>query len=515
MISSLALLFALLIALEIGIQEWVLMPSFAELERDDAVTSMKRAGNALDASLDGLALTAADWGNWADAYEFAQTRSAGFIQANITPVAMKQVQLDALVIVDTAGDVILSHARDLETGAGLDIGFPPGTALPRNFPWRCHRAAGPCGEGLLQTPRGILMAAAAPILDGSGKGLPRGMVIVGRLMTPHRIRQLGAQAQVDLTMTSHRSSTAGDRLVESGAVTRVVRPFFDIYGRPLMSLRVEVPRRITGRGRSAVVYASALLVMAGISALILLVVVLNRIVLAPLARVTRHAVSIGGGADLTARLDLPIHDEVGVLAREFDRMVERLAASRRQLVDQSFHAGFAELAKGVLHNLGNAMTPLGVRLAKLGERLREAPVADVEFAVTELAQESPGSPRHADLEQFLQLGCRQLAAVMKEAQSDVVVIQRQSTVVQTALVELMRSTRNEPVVEAVRLPSSCPSPSRSSPTPPVGGWWSNPTSRCGSWGSCRWRAPCCGSFCRTSSSMRRMRCGRRDATRAC
>jgi len=35
-------------------------------------------------------------------------------------------------------------------------------------------------------------------------------------------------------------------------------------------------------------------------------------------------------------------------------MVARVAESRTQLVDQSFQAGFAELAKGVLHNLGNA-----------------------------------------------------------------------------------------------------------------------------------------------------------------
>jgi two-component system NtrC family sensor kinase len=209
---------------------------------------------------------------------------------------------------------------------------------------------------------------------------------------------------------------------------------------------------MTERGQSAVTFASTLLIVAAVLALLLLVVVLNRTVLAPLARVTGHAVSIGEGTDLTARLDLKAGDEVGVLAREFDRMVGRLAESRRQLVDQSFQAGFAELAKGVLHNLGNAMTPLGVRLGKLGERLRDAPVADVEFAVTELAQEPPGSARYADLEQFLQLGCRQLTAILKEAQADVVVIQRQTLIVQTALIELMGSTRNEPVVEAVRLP---------------------------------------------------------------
>jgi signal transduction histidine kinase len=151
-------------------------------------------------------------------------------------------------------------------------------------------------------------------------------------------------------------------------------------------------------------------------------------------------------------LNIPGQDEIARLAREFDRMVERVADSRRQLVDQSFQAGFAELAKGVLHNLGNAMTPLGVRLSKLNDRLRDAPAAHVELAFTELADENLSSTRRADLESFLRMACQELATRVKDAQGDVAVVQRQATIVQTALTELMRSTRNPHVVESVRLP---------------------------------------------------------------
>ena len=68
MISLLALLFAVLIVLEIAVQRQVLMPSFAQLEREDAETSMKRIGFALDMTLEGLEVAAADWGNWADVF---------------------------------------------------------------------------------------------------------------------------------------------------------------------------------------------------------------------------------------------------------------------------------------------------------------------------------------------------------------------------------------------------------------------------------------------------------------
>ncbi|MGB6306807.1 MAG: CHASE4 domain-containing protein [Steroidobacteraceae bacterium] len=452
MISLLALLFAVLIALEIAVQKQVLLPSFAQLEREDADTSMKRIAFALDMTLESLQLTAADWGNWADVYQFVQSPNTAFVSANITPVAMKQLKVNAMLIVDLNGAYVLSSARSLDNGEPIDLDLAALKALPADFPWRKNLAEGKPARGLLRTNRGVMMIAAAPVLDGSGGGQHLGMVILGRLLTPFQVHLIGAQAQASLAMLPGIPSSDGEVIAETDASTQVVRPFTDIYDRPIMSLRVDVPRRITEQGRGAVTYASLYLIGAAVAVLLLLVVALNRIVLEPLARVTRHAVAVGDGTDLSARLDLQGHDEIAMLAREFDRMVERVADSRRQLVDQSFQAGFAELAKGVLHNLGNAMTPLGVRVAKLGERLRDAPAGDVDLALAELAKGTEGSARHADLEEFVRLACRELAGCVKEARSDLAVVQRQTTIVQTALSELMRSTRNTHVIESVRLP---------------------------------------------------------------
>ncbi len=491
MISLLALLFAVLIVLEIAVQQRVLMPSFAQLEREDAETSMKRIGYALDMTLESLELSAADWGNWADVYQFVQSPDAAFVDTNITPVALKQLKVNAILIVDLNGDYVLSSARNLISGEPLDIDLAARKALPADFPWRRNLGEGKAARGLLRTNRGVMMIAAAPVLDGSGGGKPLGMVLMGRLLTPGQVQLIGAQAQANLAMSRDLLFEGGERIAETDAATQVYKTFDDVYGRPLMSFRVEVPRRITERGQGAVTYASLYLIGAAVTVLLLLVVALNRIVLKPLARVTRHAVAVGEGTDLTARLDLPGRDEIARLAREFDRMVERLADSRRQLVDQSFQAGFAELAKGVLHNLGNAMTPLGVRVSKLGDRLRDAPADDVELAFDALATESAGTARRADLEEFLRLACRELAAKVKEARGDVAVVQRQATIVQTALSELMRSTHNAHVVESVRLPELVAQTLEIVPDSAASAWSSTRTSHCARWARCRWRARCC------------------------
>jgi two-component system NtrC family sensor kinase len=452
MVLLLALLFALLGAVELLIQRNVLMPSFAELERENAEVSMKRIAYALDMTIEGLSLTAADWGNWDDVYQFVQDHNAPFVAANVTPVSMKQLQVNAMLIVDMTGGVVLSTARKLGSGEPMNIDFAELPALPHDFPWRENLRDGRPAKGFIRTNRGIMMIVASPILDGSGGGRPMGTVIMGRLLTPNQVQMLGAQAQTAVSMRQIGQPDTSDRIIETDGMTQVDRSFRDLYGKPVMTLRVDVPRDITARGQAAVTYAAAYLLVAAVAVLFLLGAGLNRMVLRPLSRMTRHAVAIGEGSDLTARLNLPGHDEITLLGREFDRMVGRVAESRRQLVDQSYQAGFAELAKGVLHNLGNAMTPLGVRVSKLAERLRAAPITDVERACGELANAENSSARRADLEEFLRLGCRELALTVKEGQGDIAVIQRQASIVQTALSELMRSTRNEHVVESVRLP---------------------------------------------------------------
>ena len=382
-ISLLAMLFVLLIGSEIAVQREIVMPSFAELERDDAKVSMKRIDYALDVSLETLARSAADWGDWDEVYRYVQRPNADFVRINDTPVAFKQLQVDLLQIADLAGKVVLSSARDSSGAPIQDLDWANLKALPAGFPWRAELAAGRSAAGLVRTNHGLMMLAAAPVLDGSGVGHPLGAVIMGQLLTPARVKSLAARAQADLLFAPPRA-IAQEELSQSGSVTRIERPLEDIYGQPLAVVEVQVPRRITARGHDAVTYASGYLIGAAVAVLVLVVVILNRVVLAPLARVTRHAVAIGEGDDLGARLDLDSRDEIGLLAREFDGMVMRLEQTRSELVDHSFQAGFAELARGVLHNLGNALTPLGVRLSKLEERLRSIPAGDLEMACDEL-----------------------------------------------------------------------------------------------------------------------------------
>jgi sensor domain CHASE-containing protein len=447
-----ASLFAVMIAVETVIQQTVLMPSFDELERADAQTAMTRIGYAVDRTLDGMESAASDWADWGELYQFMQDRNPGFIATYTTPVALAPLKVTVLLLIDGEGNVVFSSSRDLASGKPVDVDLAAMRSLPTGFPWRMNLSSGKAAHGMMRTDQGVMMLVEAPILDGSGGGRPRGMALMGRLLTAEQVRAIGNQAQASLFMLDAPRPPSESTLVEAAGITHVYRSYPDIYGNPLMTLEVDVPRMITARGHSAVQYSSWYLVGAAVSVLILLLLVFNRVILEPISRVTRHAVAVGEGADLSARLNFSGSDEIGQLAGEFDRMVKRLAESRASLVDQSFQAGFAELAKGILHNLGNAMTPFGVRLAALGTRLRAAPLQDLKVAAAELVDGPNDMARRADIIQLIGLGSRELTAMLENAQRDIQVMERQTSIVSATLAEQMASSRSEPVVERVALP---------------------------------------------------------------
>ena len=447
--SFVALLFVVLIAAQGVIEECVLMPSFVKLERAEARTSMTRVALALDRALERLQLNGEEWSNWGELYQHMQDFNPGFLATYTTAEATTPLKINMLVLVDTEGKFVFSTARDPVSGAPLDLDFARQSALPRDFPWRRNLTTGKAVRGLVKTNLGVMMLAAAPILNGSGTGKTLGLTLMGRLLSAAELGAIGTQVHALVTL---RPASRMPALIEGTRVTQVSQPFPDIYGTPLMTLQVDVPRSITAQGHQAVLYSTLYLIGAATLILVLLLVVLNRVVLTKVGRMTQHAVLMGTGGDLNARLDFTGHDEISRLAREFDRMVERVAESRRQLVDRAFQSGYAELARGIMHNLEGAMTVFGSRLSLLTGRLHGVPVADVAAAAGELAGAPVPAERHADLAQFVKLGLEEIEAVLGEAHGDLGVMERQAAIVTATLAEQRKSAETEQLLETVRLP---------------------------------------------------------------
>lgn len=448
-------------ALDYGVQRWFILPSFQALEREEAQRNMDRAVHTIQREAQHLAVSATDWATWDDTYQFVQDHNDAYREANLNLEALKNLKVDVLNIVEAAGRIVWGKTYDLHAGEELALPELPGDRWPADHLLVALPEIDSEVKGLLLTARGPLLVAAKPVVTSNREGPVRGTVIIGRFLDSAEIAR---QTEVRLTFSVldgrplgpeetaavGELGDAGGTLIREGAeVDRVYRVLPDLFGKPALLLRVEAPKAITARGQAAVDFALLSLLGAGLVILAVLVIGLRRMVLAPIQRLTEHAVAVGQSGDLTARLTLARRDELGVLAREFDRMVERLAATRRALVDQSYQSGIAEMASGVLHNIGNAITPLKVRVVNLGDALRAAPTTELRLALTELADPDTPPDRCQDLEKFVDLAGQELAAVVDDATSQLAGVLYQVDHVQRILSDQERFSRAARVLEPV------------------------------------------------------------------
>lgn len=459
----LSVVFLALAVVEWGVGHFVLLPRFEDIERDEAVTAMRRIEQGIEQELARLKSVAYEEANWGETYAFVVDHNPRYVATNLTPNEFRQLHVSTLAIISDDGTIVWATNVNASNGERIPFDLFPDGRLPAGSPWYRHLSDGVATSGLMATPTGVLMASISPILDGTEHGPQRGAVLVGRQLSAAELAVIGRKAQTSVQFADLQAGggvardaaqpRGAKRVVLTDSTTEVYRTFDGIDGHPIATLQVNVPRTITASARSTVAYATAFTICAAIVVLAILVVALNFLVLTPLDRMTRHAVAIAGGGDLSQRLNVQRTDELGTLAKEFDTMVEQLAASRREVIDHSFQAGVAELARGVLHNVGNAMTPLGVRLAKLQEALRDAPVDDVDLALGELAAASEDPQRRADLEEFLRLASAQMARSIRSALEDSQTVSRQTMLVQHALSDQLRASRGSAVLEPVEIPA--------------------------------------------------------------
>jgi len=449
-ISALFLAVFLLFGMFIyAVQALVILPSFLSIETQDAKMDMERAAQTIQREIGALSQSAGEWAAWDDTYRFLQDHNSQFQESNLTRTGIFELlRVDLLYFVDLSGNVIWSVVYDRETGDEIRLQELSDNFFAPDHPLIALPNENSSTKGLLNTAYGPLMLVSKPSLDSNSHGPNRGALVFGRFLDAPAIRRISKQARVEITALpvpdiapdSEQAVVAAELGYSGGTSIRatdgencIYQILPDIYGKPALMLQVKVPKLISAEGRSANRHARMFLAGAALFLLLVLLVMLRYLVLEPIAKLIQHADEVGRHDDLSIRLNADRKDEIGVLAREFNQMVERLSDTRKALVEQSHQAGFAELSSGVLHNIGNAITPLKVRVANIESALREAPVAELDMALHELGNADKPSQRRADLRAFTDLAAREFASLITTTCEQIVGVARQIDHVQRIL----------------------------------------------------------------------------------
>jgi signal transduction histidine kinase len=210
---------------------------------------------------------------------------------------------------------------------------------------------------------------------------------------PPEVRE--AQARIAGTDTIHIAPVNVDTLAGYASIS-------DITGQPVAALRVLSPRAVFQQGVATAWTFVLLFLIAGAFTMATLLVLLHRIAVNPIVRLREHVKAIAETKDLSRQFTARTNDEVGSLADAFNDMARNLDAAQSELKDThqklmvaAREAGMAEVASGVLHNVGNVLNSVNTCVAMMRKQAGESRIENLGKTL-DLIEE-----RKEDLAEFL------------------------------------------------------------------------------------------------------------------
>ncbi len=388
---TLALIVAGSVALDHLVQRLVFTNGLADVERDRAEQDLERVVVALETAGTELGVRVRDW-SARDALQRAVQGDVALLDSDLAG-GLAPHDLDLVYLCAPDGKVLWARVEDPESGEPMSLRELPQGALSKSHPLIVHaRADGVAGLLMTRDHGGLLVGSH--VLHSTKTGEHVATLILGRFLDEDLVasierRTVGVEFELSslsapkLASEEHhlldRVTTASEPIhwTASDGMLHVYTTLRDIDRAPTILLRTTSAPEITRGGERLVDYGLASALGTGLLILFLLTRMLSRIVIGPLTRLTALATRIGKTDDTSVRTDIRRDDEIGQLSSEFDSMLEKLEASRREVIRTARMAGMSEIATGVLHNVGNVLNSVNVSANLVTRKTEQLQIGDL------------------------------------------------------------------------------------------------------------------------------------------
>jgi PAS domain S-box-containing protein len=332
-------------AVGFAFHQYLILPSFHQLEEEEARKDMRRCLAALDSHITQIELLCTDWSAWDDTSAFVEAPTEGYAEANLYPSWFADNDMNIMFFFRSDATLVWGKYYDFEAGAFAPFPDFAEKAWTPEHPLLNHRNRDSVVRGVLRTSLGPMLTVSRPILpsEQADGEVVRGALIMGRLLDKEIVQSIRDQTQVavdviDLARQTIPSEAEGlaeheIRVVEeSPEMLRVLTHSHDFRGRDTLVLDATVPRRIMARGHAAIRLNMLAAGIAGFVFLLMLLSAMKWLVSDPLQRLSAHVKGVGLGRDMNPAPLASRQDEIGEVATEFNRMLERLQAEETELL---------------------------------------------------------------------------------------------------------------------------------------------------------------------------------------
>jgi signal transduction histidine kinase len=298
-------------------------------------------------------------------------------------------------------------------------------------------------KGIMSSAGQLLLISTNPCtLSWAGDGNSKLVTVVfGRFISDELVRSIRSQIYTDFSCKLYTPQSAAMLTQEPGyemnakdgvysrkmgnELLKCYKLMPDMEGKPVLILQTDVVRDILAESQR-ILYLAGYIRLATISpAIAILTIIFQIVVVCPVLRLIQNITAIAKGQFVRTQRVLKRRDEIGILAYEFDQMMERLDAVQKKLVEKSYVSGMAEMASGILHNARNALSPLVSGMERMGEKIASMDSVPVQQAMHEIQQDNVDPKRKADLQRFLVLSLEDQQKFLHQTRENLDVLAKQ------------------------------------------------------------------------------------------
>jgi signal transduction histidine kinase len=323
----------------------LLLHGFEQLEEREVFLNVERASNALSDALTDLTQSVKDYAVYDRLYDYMSSLDPHFPEGEFGN--LDALRANVVGIFDLSGHMVFGKAVVLPNFSST--GFPEGLANSFSASGSLLRRLDEQSvvSGVLLLPGGPMLMAASPILTGDRRGPPRGTLMMGRWLDQAEVNRLSERTRLSLSLRLRNDpGLTGDlhaaRLALSPSQPISVRAlgpevmagYFlvsDLHKEPALILKLTVPRTVYSQGKVTVLYLMLWLLAAGSVTTGTMYILLNRMVLSRLDRLSKGVEAIGRLGQISGRLHTDGNDELTTLGTAINQTFVALENAEESL----------------------------------------------------------------------------------------------------------------------------------------------------------------------------------------
>lgn len=332
----------------------VILKSYLVLERESVEQNIRRVTDAFSEFENQQLIKLSDWAAWDEAYTYARDKDPQWAEDTVYATGLANLDINAMMFSDLAGAAILLMTVDIP--ARVEV---PNADVQQFFSEHTDLITfselTDSTKGFALLPKGPAIVVSLPLRTSEGLGPSTGSITFMRYLDADKISVFAdiTHLTIDTYLYSGQELPAdvGDAKARlDGGESTVVTPLSpnsiagytfvtDVYGKPILLLRVETPRPIYTQGNTTLLLFMGMSVLALIVFGVVILLLLEQLVIARFFRLTGDVAKINDGRDLSMAVTEGEKDEIGRLGEKINQMLKWLreareseANSRREVV---------------------------------------------------------------------------------------------------------------------------------------------------------------------------------------